>query len=1112
MAKKISLNTKTVINPMIYAYTTPEIERHNGWTKIGYTEQEVERRLYEQTHTVDVICEYKWSEPAKYANGEYFHDTDFHTYLVRKGIEKDGDKRNEWFHVSPEPARSMLCDFKNDYGVLSTGEVIDYSLRDEQDEAATKATEYFSCHEEGQFLFNAKPRFGKTLTTYDLCKRMKATNVLIVTNRPAIANSWYEDYVKFLGTQSGYYFISSVDGVQGKPYVISREQYQRRLLNANEEGNFCGRIDFVSLQDLKGSLYFGGEINKLRELSEVNWDLLVIDEAHEGVDTYRTEEAFNHVKAKKVLHLSGTPFKALANEKFTQDAIYNWTYADEQKKKREYVPEPGCDNPYAKLPQLNMFTYQLSEMVGEEVACGIMIDGENKDYSFDLNEFFITDNRGRFKHSDKVDNFLNALTSQEKFPFSTTELMGELKHTLWLLNRVSSAKALYNKLKEHPVFKEYEIVLAAGDGKLDNPDDFQNVDDSQIKKAYDKVVRAIQTHDKTITLSVGQLTTGVTIPEWTAVLMLSSLKSPALYMQAAFRAQNPCTFHDGEKLYRKENAYIFDFDPARTLSIFEQIANGLSGNTSGSRGDTETRKEHVRELLNFFPVIGEDENGEMIELDAEKVLTIPRKLKSVEVVKKGFRSDYLFQNIGHVFNAPSSIRDLISKIPVANEPRIVPDAEGITLDENGDVKIPEEKILGTAAELFGEKIYGEKEQDEFARDVINTFGELNSSATRGIRDVLIEKFNSKIVNPALKEAEAYTDSLSDSSKKKLERKIKGKAEIIAKKLVSKYETEKKIIEKDREVLLGEASSQEQIANINAEYDAKQKEAGTTFKEEIESSCSELENDVKETIVQTVETEKMEKRKKEADDYIKDHLRGFTRTIPSFLMAYGNERTELNTFEQDIPDNVFKDVTTLEKKEFILLRDGGTSTNKETGEEERFDGHVFDEVVFNDSVKEFLKKRKELANYFDEQSGEDIFDYIPPQKTNQIFTPRQVVKNMVNLLEKENPGCFDNPNKTFADLYMKSGMYLAEIVTRLYRSEKMKSLYPDNKERLNHIFSKQVYGCAPTEIIYNICIRYLLGFSEDIQINKYNIVLCDTLELAKNGNLEEELLRLFEERR
>ena len=188
----------------------------------------------------------------------------------------------------------------------------------------------------------------------------------------------------------------------------------------------------------------------------------------------------------------------------------------------------------------------------------IEIEGETEEYAFDLNEFFSVTN-GKFNYNSSVDKFLDALTKQSKYPFSTPELRNELKHTFWILDRVDSAKVLAKKLKEHPVFKDYEIVLAAGDGKLD--------DNDETMKSYDKVVEAIANNDKTITLSVGQLTTGITIPEWTAVLMLSNMKSPALYMQAAFRAQNPCLFKEGTYFKRKENAYVFDFDPARTLTM-----------------------------------------------------------------------------------------------------------------------------------------------------------------------------------------------------------------------------------------------------------------------------------------------------------------------------------------------------------------------------------------------------------------------------------------------------------------------------------------------------------------------------------------------------------------
>lgn len=175
-----------------------------------------------------------------------------------------------------------------------------------------------------------------------------------------------------------------------------------------------------------------------------------------------------------------------------------------------------------------------------------------------------------------------------------------------ILNRVDSAKALKKKLNTHPIFKDYHVVLAAGDGKI-NEDEF-----IETQKSYNKVLEAIKSCDKTITLSVGQLTTGITIPEWTAVLMLSNVNSPSLYMQAAFRAQNPCLFHYGQQQFRKENAYVFDFDPARTLVIFEQFANDLSSTTSAGKGSIDERKQHIRELINFFPVYGEDDDGEMI--------------------------------------------------------------------------------------------------------------------------------------------------------------------------------------------------------------------------------------------------------------------------------------------------------------------------------------------------------------------------------------------------------------------------------------------------------------------------------------------------------------------
>lgn len=265
----------------------------------------------------------------------------------------------------------------------------------------------------------------------------------------------------------------------------------------------------------------------------------------------------------------------------------------------------------------------------------------------------------------------------------------------------------------------------------------------------------------------------------------------------------------------------------------------------------------------------------------------------------------------------------------------------------------------------------------------------------------------------------------------------------------------------------------------------------------------------ELIVETVVEEQKDKEKKTIEESVRDHLRGFTRTIPSFLMAYGSEDVTLKNFDKIIPSDVFQDVTSISLEEFVFLRDGGEYIEEETGEKKHFGGQLFDDVIFDDSVKEFLRKKSELSNYFDEDQHEDIFDYIPPQKTNQIFTPKKVVKEMVDLLEVENPGCFDDSSKTFIDLYMKSGLYIAEIVKRLYASDVLKREFPDNAARLNHIFANQVYGLAPTEIIYRIAVNFVLGFSDEIKIEKHNLKKCDSLVYVKDGTLEEKLEELFE---
>ena len=1133
-----SIDTFKQVIPIIYCYTTPGVSYHEGWCKIGESEQEVKTRIAQQTQTADIHYHLEWTKNAVYeGDGEPFSDTAFHTYLVRNGIERmkpqEGNtKPPEWFRVSPKTAKEMLNDFRDNKGLLPhETTVTPYVLRSEQQEAVNKAKDYFATHERGRFLFNCKPRFGKTLTVYDLCKQMNLSTVLIVTNRPAIANSWYEDYCKFLGKESGYAFVSEVRGVKGLPLVKSRQEYldENCMLSDDEEMHKC--IEFVSLQDLKGSKYLGGHFDKLKEIAQIKWDILVIDEAHEGVDTYKTSFIFEHVERKYTLHLSGTPFKSLAKQVFSEDAMYSWTYADEQRAKAAWDSDDGSQNPYANLPKLNMYTYQMSDIVKEQLEQGIEINGETEEYAFDLNEFFATDERGYFIHNDAVNKFLDTLVTGNKYPFSTEDLRNELKHTLWFLDRVNSARALERKLKKHPVFGQYEIVLAAGDGRSDEDDE------QATESAFKRVKKAIQTYDKTITLTVGQLTTGVTIPEWTAVLMLSNIKSPALYMQAAFRAQNPCRFRKGLEFYRKKNAYVFDFDPARTLITYEQFANDLSTDTAAGHGDATTREQHIKELLNFFPVIGEDEDGEMIPLDAAKVLSIPRKIKSTEVVNRGFMSNYLFQNISNVFGAPQEVVDIIAQMDPAKEGESLKQnlrgdiKNKLNINDNGEVEVPPDLVQDEAKKLFGEKIYGESGKDlqqgtDEMQDILASHGTTDEEVQKAHNDIqakvdelkqmFFEKGTAQILDKA---QETYQDDLSKQTRKSLEKHINNQINVKLNKAVDNHRTDIAQAQAKRDASLKEAETFEEEQQIRKDYDEKIKKANQNLKETVEQEIKNGLTDASQTVVERVETDKRNKVKQSIENDIRDHLRGFARTIPSFLMAYGTDNNiKLDIFDQIVPEDVFQDVTSITLEQFCFLRDGGDYYLKDDkgnpiqdeDHKRHFDGHLFDEVVFNDSVKEFLTKKKNLANYFDTSHEKDIFDYIPPQKTNQIFTPRDIVKDMVDMLEKENSACFDDDTKTFADLYMKSGMYITEIVKRLYNSPRLKLLYPDDQKRLEHIFAKQIYGLAPTEIIYRICRAYVLGFNDTISIPKDNIRKCDALEYAKNGTLKQKLEELFPE--
>ena len=1108
------------IVPMVYAYTAPGVSYLDGWTKVGYTEsQTVEERVRQQTHTANIRAKIEWKQNAMYSDGSgnYFTDHDFHAYLTRSGIKRDPD--TEWFQEDPGTLRDMFFDFAAGEMPKAQMEKVPYVLRAEQAEAVAKTKAYF---ERGgtEFLWNAKPRFGKTLSAYDLVLQMGLTSVLVVTNRPAIANSWAEDFQKFIASDD-ILFVSDTDSLLGKPGVYTREEYVNYLL-AHPDKN-VKMVAFESLQGLKGSTYFGGSFEKLAWMAKdayvdkqgntqrgMHFDLLIIDEAHEGVDTVKTERAFENIDRKYTLYLSGTPFKALASERFSEEQIYNWSYADEQRAKANWQGEGF--NPYERLPRLSMFTYRLSNMIYDTISEGAQIsEEETVDFAFDLNEFFRVDEAGRFVHAEEVKKFLQSLLTNEKYPFSTEKLRAELPHTLWLLDRVASAKALARLLKKEPAFADYEIVVAAGDGSL-------TPDEKEREAAIDRVRKAIAEHPRTITISVGQLTVGVTIPEWCGVLMLCNWSSPAQYMQAAFRAQNPCKMERREvqngkartSYFRKETAYVFDFDPARTLIIFDEFANNLSPRTASGAGTSEERKENIRELLNFFPVIGEDDEGKMVELDAAKVMTIPTDLKSSEVVRHGFMSNFLFQNISNIFGAPAAVKKILDNLTPAFEENIkkepLKDISSVTLDEKGNVEVPTEKVIGTAKELFGKKVYRKMEKD--VADSISSLTEVGKGETPAIEKVVaaadrVAEALTETTTKHVVEKVAESNLVSKAATNRIEREIKNKIEKTTEKAKADFKQAVQVAKANYDNRMRAAETEEEACEAKEECNTKVNDAMSVFQSSITAMTEEIiQNTPKET-AERIERNQAEIVKRSIEDDVRAHLRGFSRTIPSFLMAYGNENTKLSNFDTCTDEDVFKEVTGITPEEFRFLRDGGLYPDEETGEMKQYPGHLFNEVVFDRSILKFLSKKAELADYFDENLTEDIFDYIPPQKTNQIFTPRAVVAKMADELERNHPGCFDHPEYTFADLYMKSGLYITEIVKRLYRSEKMKALYPEDRARIRHILENQVYGLAPTEIIYRIATNYILGFAPDLLGNvETHFAKGDAAKAAKEGKLSE----------
>ena len=1043
------------ITPLVYAWTTPDIPKYQGWEKIGYTEQSsADKRIEQQASQLRIKKKRLWSHLAMFTsehNISFFKDHDLHAYLEAQGVEREPG--SEWFRFGDEGETSLLH-----YSTFSRGEVPltrrgqvqeDYQLREEQVAAVDLAVAAFAAGHR-DVLWNAKPRFGKTLTTYDLARRMDARNVLVLTNRPAVATSWFADFQRFIGHQTQYQFVSEVDALKGVGAMARAawREYSREHQDAR-----C--IEFVSLQDLKGARAFGGAYDKLGHLPGIEWDLLVVDEAHEGKDTLKTEVALERLTYTHALHLSGTPFKALASGEYADEQVFHWTYADEQLAK-ECWDDEAQENPYLALPRLNLLTYQVSPMLQGLLASGTELEDESSvSFAFTLSEFFKAE-RGFFVHEDEVARFLDRLTdpAHEKYPFSTPELREEIRHSFWLVDRVESAKALAKMLRAHPVFGEYEVVMVAGDGKsLDGAAGEGAEDGEAFARVRAAIDRAEKADGKTITISAGRLTTGVTVPEWTAVVMLSTMSSPAQYMQAAFRAQNGHTFVRGGRVLQKREAYVFDFAPERTLQIFDQFANDLSTAPATAPG---RRQEAIEELLNFFPVIAEDSGGRMEHLDAEQVLAFPHVAKAREVVRCGFMSNHLFANVGGIFRQyAEAYADTLDQLPSVAKgkahrgPFEVPE-DMPELDEEGNAVVDTEVVVNPkVAELgpavFRREAFDVEPQDVTQEEAVEQFVERVLEQTAGKREQVSQEYD-------LGRREQKTEErvLADQARKK------------AAVLYEHHRIEQGRLEQELE--------QAPTKQVAAEVAARIEQENAAFAEKVAEAGREAVEGYVEQSVARNEQRSAQKKADEVMESFRSRLRGFARTIPMFLMAYGDENMRLANFDDYTPDEVFEEITGITEAQFRELRDG-KDVQGDDGSTTRIPG-LLDEQVFDASIQEFLAKKAVLADYFDPDLEEDIFAYIPRQQTNLVFTPRPVVNQMLDDLEADCPGIFSDPDRTFADLFSTAGLFLMEIVRRLNKG--LERQIPDQQERLRHILTHQVFEMSHNEILHEITKEALAG--------------------------------------
>lgn len=641
------LHARPAVVPTIYGYIVPDLKDHEGYIKIGYTDREdTETRIREQLRTVAVNYKIVLKESAMRPDGTCFTDHDVHRLLRHKGFLrlKEGEDRNEWYRCTISDVSAAIEELRT--GIKFEGQrTWNFSMRNEQKAAVDRTEAYFKRaktedpERPPKFLWNAKMRFGKTFATYELCREMGFKKILVLTFKPAVESAWQEDlthHVHFKGWQ----FVSNKEA-----------KFDARKLDEQYEA--CDKeqpiVVFGSFQDLLGTNEAGGIKAKNEFIHTTNWDIIVFDEYHFGawrenaknlfekfdeedndfdVEKYQREEAGNAmnetflpITAFHYLYLSGTPFRALNSGEFLEDQVFNWTYSDEQEAKKNWDNASG-ENPYAALPKMVMLTYKVPDSITANIAI-------NEGYDeFDINEFFRAEvpekgkiESARFVHEEDVQKWLKMIqgnylpvdglklgAERPPMPFSDTTLLNVLSHTLWFLPNVASCYAMHNLLRQRQnnFFDDYKIIVCAG-AKA-------GIGVEALAPVLNAMGNPLET--KTITLSCGKLTTGVTVRPWAGVFMLRNLKSPETYFQTAFRVQSPWEIVNdkGDKEVIKQECYIFDFALERALHQIADYACRL-------KVDDTSPERKVADFISFLPILAFD-GASMNRIDAQDILDI----------------------------------------------------------------------------------------------------------------------------------------------------------------------------------------------------------------------------------------------------------------------------------------------------------------------------------------------------------------------------------------------------------------------------------------------------------------------------------------------------------